>query len=101
MDIKEMILEKIKPSCLQLAKDKVKEKAKDIWNALNEENIEINIKTSAIGIMIFAVGIGVIVGISECVSQAELKKALRKQKKDLDSKKEAEIEALLSEIASA
>lgn len=97
MEIKEIILQKVKPSCFQFMKEQVKEKAREIWDALNEDNIEINIKTSALGIVVFAVGVGVIVGISEYVSQAELKKALRKQKKELDSKKEEEIQALLAE----
>ena len=101
MDIKEMILQKLTPSCLQFVKVKAKEKAKEIWDALNEENIEINIKTSALGIVIFAVGVGIVIGISEYVSKAELKKALRKQKKELDKAKEEEIESLLAEITAA
>lgn len=91
MEIKGIVLPKIDTSCLQ-------NKAKQIWNKLNEDNIEINVKTSAVGIMLFAVGVGVAVGISECLAQAEIKKALRKQKKELDREKEAEIDAILAEI---
>ena len=91
MEIKGIVLPKIDTSCIQ-------NKAKQIWNKLNEDNIEINVKTSAVGIMLFAVGVGVAVGISECLAQAEIKKALRKQKKELDREKEAEIDAILAEI---
>ena len=94
MEIKDLILKNINPAC-------VKNKAKEIWDQLNEDNIEINIKTSAMGIMLFLVGVGVAAGISEWLSQVEVKKALRKQKKELDKEKEEEIEALLAEISEA
>ncbi len=66
-------------------------KAKQVWKKLNEDNIEIKITTSAMGLMLFAAGIGAAVCISKCISQMETKKALRKQKKAL--RKEAKITA--------
>lgn len=90
MEFKGIILPKLNTSCIQ-------SKAKQIWDKLNEDNIEINVKTSAMGVLLLAVGIGVAVGISECLAQNEIKKALRKQKKELDKEKEAEIEALKAE----
>lgn len=91
MEFKGIILPKIDTACIQ-------SKAKQIWDKLNEDNIEINVKTSAMGIMLLAVGIGVAVGISECLAQREIKKALRKQKKELDQEKEDEIAAILADI---
>ena len=60
-----------------------KKKAKQIWEAIIENNIEVTLTTSAIGLMLFAVGIGVSLGISRCITKIELQSALRKQKKIL------------------
>ena len=59
------------------------EKLKQTWSAFTEDNIEVTLTTSAMGLMLFAVGIGVSLGISRCITKIELKSALRKQKKML------------------
>lgn len=61
------------------------EKLKKTWSAFTEDNIEVTLTTSAMGLMLFAVGIGVSLGISRCITKIELKSALRKQKKMLCS----------------
>ena len=91
MEIKGITLPKIDKSCIQ-------NKAKQVWSKLNEDNIEINVKTSVAGIILFTLGVGLAVGISECISQMEIKKALRKQKKEFEKEKAAEIEALIAEV---
>ena len=60
-----------------------RKKLKQTWSALTEDNIEVTLTTSAMGLMLFAVGIGVSLGISRCITKIELKSALRKQKKML------------------
>lgn len=67
---------KFKDSSLQ-------KKLKQTWSALTDNNIEVTLTTSAMGLMLFAVGIGVSLGISRCITKIELKSALRKQKKML------------------
>ena len=91
MEIKGITLPKIDKSCIQ-------NKAKQVWSKLNEDNIEINVKTSVAGIILFTIGVGLAVGISECISQMEIKKALRKQNKEFEKEKAAEIEALIAEV---
>ena len=91
MEIKGITLPKIDKSCIQ-------NKAKQVWSKLNEDNIEINVKPSVAGIILFTIGVGLAVGISECISQMEIKKALRKQKKEFEKEKAAEIEALIAEV---
>ena len=59
----------------------LKQKAKDTWETLNENNIEVTLTTSAMGLLLFALGIGVSLGISRCLTKMEVKSALRKQKK--------------------
>ena len=59
----------------------LKKKAKKTWETLNENNIEVTLTTSAVGLLLFALGIGVSLGISRCITKMELKSALRKQKK--------------------
>lgn len=66
---------------LQTEESAFKKKAKQIWEAIIENNIEVTLSTSAIGLMLFAVGIGVSLGISRCITKIELQSALRKQKK--------------------
>ncbi len=61
----------------------LKKKAKKTWESLSENNIEVTLTTSAIGLLLFALGIGVSLGISRCITKIELKSALRKQKKCL------------------
>lgn len=61
----------------------LRKKMKQTWSALTEDNIEVTLTTSAMGLMLFAVGIGVSLGISRCITKIELKSALRKQKKML------------------
>ncbi len=58
-------------------------KVKQTWSAFTEDNIEVTLTTSAMGLMLFAVGIGISLGISRCITKIELKSALRKQKKML------------------
>ena len=59
----------------------LKKKAKKTWETLNQNNIEVTLTTSAMGLLFFALGIGVSLGISRCITKFELKSALRKQKK--------------------
>lgn len=59
----------------------LKKKAKQTWDSLNENNIEVTLTTSAVGLMLFALGVGVSLGISRCITKMEIKSALRKQKK--------------------
>jgi hypothetical protein len=59
----------------------LKKKAKQTWETLNENNIEVTLTTSAMGLLLFALGIGVSLGISRCITKMEIKSALRKQKK--------------------
>ena len=59
----------------------LKKKAKQTWATLNENNIEVTLTTSAMGLLLFALGIGVSLGISRCITKMEIKSALRKQKK--------------------
>ena len=59
----------------------VKDKAKQTWKTLNADNIEITLTTSAMGLMLFAVGVGISLGISRCITKVEMKTALRKQRK--------------------
>ena len=61
----------------------IKNKAKEIWETLNSDNIEVTLSTSAMGLLFFAIGIGISLGLSRCMTKAELKAALRKQKKAL------------------
>ena len=61
----------------------LKKKAKDTWETLNENNIEVTLTTSAMGLLLFALGVGVSLGISRCITKMEVKSALRKQKKIL------------------
>ena len=59
----------------------LKKKAKQTWESLNTNNIEVTLTTSAMGLLLFALGIGVSLGISRCITKMEVKSALRKQKK--------------------
>ena len=59
----------------------LKKKAKQTWETLNENNIEVTLTTSAMGLLLFALGIGVSLGISRCITKMEVRSALRKQKK--------------------
>lgn len=59
----------------------LKKKAKQTWETLNQNNIEVTLTTSAIGLLLFALGIGVTLGISRCMTKLEMKSALRKQQK--------------------
>ena len=61
----------------------LKKKAKQTWETLNENNIEVTLTTSAMGLLLFALGVGVSLGISRCITKMEVKSALRKQKKIL------------------
>ena len=61
----------------------LKEKAKKTWDTLVAENVEITLTTSALGLLLFALGIGITLGISRCITKAEMRSALRKQKKML------------------
>lgn len=61
----------------------IQEKAKKTWDTLVTENVEITLTTSALGLLLFALGIGITFCISRCITKAELKSALRKQKKML------------------
>lgn len=65
----------------------IKNKVKEIWDTLNSDNIEITLNTSAMGLLCFALGIGLSLGLSRCMTKAELKAALRKQKKALMQEK--------------
>lgn len=64
-------------------KTDIQKKVKQTWETLNNNNIEVTLTTSAIGLLLFALGIGVSLGISRCITKMELKSALRKQKKAL------------------
>ena len=68
----------------------IKNKAKETWNTLNEDNIEVTLTTSAMGLLFFAIGIGVSLGLSRFITKAELTNALRKQKKALLQEKTEE-----------
>ncbi|MBQ3489088.1 MAG: hypothetical protein IJA86_00675 [Clostridia bacterium] len=68
----------------------IKNKAKEIWATLNSDNIEVTLTTSAMGLLFFALGLGVSLGLSRCITKAELKSALRKQKKALLQEKTEE-----------
>ena len=68
----------------------IKNKAKETWNTLNEDNIEVTLTTSAMGLLFFAIGIGVSLGLSRCITKAELTNALRQQKKALLQEKTEE-----------
>ena len=57
-----------------------KKKAQEVWESLNKDNIEVTMTTSAIGLLLFALGVGISFGISRCITKMELKSALRKQK---------------------
>ena len=59
----------------------LKKKAKQTWETLNENNIEVTLTTSAMGLLLFALGIGISLGISRCITKMEVRSALRKQKK--------------------
>ena len=61
----------------------IKNKAKEIWDTLNSDNIEVTLNTSAMGLLLFALGIGLSLGLSRCMTKAEMKAALRKQKQAL------------------
>jgi len=61
----------------------IKEKAKQAWETITADNIEVTLTTSALGLMLFALGIGVSLGISRCITKVELNAALRKQRKML------------------
>jgi hypothetical protein len=61
----------------------LKKKMQQTWSTITEDNIEVTLTTSAIGLLLFAVGIGVSIGISRCITKLELRSALRKQKKAL------------------
>lgn len=63
----------------------LKKKAKQTWETLNENNIEVTLTTSAMGLLLFALGIGVSLGISRCITKMEVRSALRKQKKSFCS----------------
>lgn len=67
-----------------------KKKLQKTWASLTEDNIEVTLTTSAIGLMLFAVGIGVSMGISRCITKIEMQSALRKQKKMLTAENESE-----------
>ena len=68
---------------IQTDADSLKKKMKQAWASITEDNIEVTLTTSAIGLMLFALGIGVSLGISRCITKLELRSALRKQKKAL------------------
>ena len=68
----------------------IKNKAKETWNTLNSNNIEVTLTTSAMGLLFFALGIGASLCLSRCITKAELKAALRKQKKALMQEKTEE-----------
>ncbi len=68
----------------------IKNKAKEVWDTLNADNIEVSLTTSAMGLLFFALGIGFSLGLSRFVTKAELKNALRKQKKALLQEKTEE-----------
>ena len=68
----------------------IKNKVKETWNTLNANNIEVTLTTSAMGLLFFALGIGASLGLSRCITKAELKTALRKQKKALLQEKTEE-----------
>lgn len=68
----------------------IKNKAKEVWETLNADNIEVSLTTSAMGLLFFAIGIGVSLGLSRAFTKAELKSALRKQKKALLQEKTEE-----------
>ena len=68
----------------------IKNKAKEIWNTLNSDNIEVTLTTSPMGLLFFALGIGASLGLSRCFTKAEVKNALRKQKKALLQEKTEE-----------
>lgn len=68
----------------------IKNKVKETWDTLNTNNIEVTLSTSAMGLLFFALGIGVSLGLSRCITKAELNNALRKQKKTLLQEKTEE-----------
>ena len=61
----------------------IKNKVKEIWETLNSDNIEVTLSTSAMGLLFFALGLGFSFGLSRCMTKAEMKAALRKQRKAL------------------
>ena len=67
-----------------------KKKLQKTWASLTEDNIEVTLTTSAIGLMLFALGIGVSMGNSRCITKIEMQSALRKQKKMLAAENESE-----------
>ena len=58
-----------------------KKKAKQTRQTLCDDNIEVTLTTSAVGLLLFALGIGISMGISRCITKMELKSALRKQRR--------------------
>ena len=58
----------------------LKKNAKQTWATLSENNIEVTLTTSAIGLLLFALGIGISICVSRCLTKLELKSALRKQR---------------------
>ena len=55
-------------------------KAKQTWETLCDDNIELTLTTSAVGLLLFALGIGISMGVSRCITKMELRSALRKQR---------------------
>ena len=64
-----------------------KKNAQEAWESLNKDNIEVTLTTSAMGLILFALGIGISLGISRCLTKMEVKSALRKQKQFFFSEK--------------
>ena len=76
--------------CMQVPKidrDALKKKAQETWESLNKDNIEVTLTTSAMGLILFALGIGISLSISRCITKMEVSSALRKQKRLLTSEK--------------
>ncbi len=78
------------------AKKFVQSKAKDTWRTLTETKLNLDLKLTVTPIEIIAVaaGIGVTVCVVRCVHKMEMKRALRKQAKEL----RAEAEQQLAEV---
>jgi hypothetical protein len=65
--------------------DSWKRKAKRIWKTLNEDNLEIKINTSIMGLILFSLTLSAMLGIYKHSAQAEMKKALKEQKKQMEA----------------
>lgn len=85
MELNKIKIPALDPECL-------KKKAAKLWADLNEDNIEIKVTTSAMGLLLLALGIGAAVSISRCMTKMETNKALRNQKKQLIREIDAEAE---------